>query len=120
MVVYDLAHRLARNIKESTEYQDFLVIRKELLDDGKASEMLQDFRKEEMKLQAKVFSGQEISEEEKTKLNNLREIINLNQKVKKYIEAEYRMGIVINDLQEIIFSDLELGLPQEEKKHPEE
>ena len=119
MVVYDLAHRLARNIKESTEYKSFLAVRKDILDDGKAREMLLDFRKEEMKLQAKIFSGQEVSEEEKTKLNKLREIINLNQKIKKYIEAEYRVSIIVNDLQEIIFSDLELGLPQEEEKHPE-
>jgi cell fate (sporulation/competence/biofilm development) regulator YlbF (YheA/YmcA/DUF963 family) len=119
MAVYDLAHRLARKIKETEEYMEYLEIRKKVMENEKTKEMLLDFRKEQFKLQAKQISGQEITEEEKEKLNNLRQIIDLNANIKKYLEAEYRVGVLLDDLQEILFGDLEIGIPQDEEKHPE-
>jgi len=119
MAVYDLAHRLARKIKETEEYMEYLEIRKKVMENEKTKEMLLDFRKEQFKLQAKQISGQEITEEEEEKLNNLRQIIDLNANIKKYLEAEYRVGVLLDDLQEILFGDLELGIPQDEEKHPE-
>ncbi len=119
MAVYDLAHRLARKINETEEYTEYLKIRQKIIDNKNTREMLLDFRKEQFKLQAKQISGQEITEEEKEKLNNLRQIIDLNADIKKYLEAEYRIGVLLDDLQEIIFGDLKIGIPQDEEKHPE-
>ncbi len=119
MAVYDLAHRLARKIKETEEYTEYLEIRKKVIENEKTKEMLLDFRKEQFKLQAKQLSGQEIKEEEKEKLNKLKNIIELNTTIKKYLEAEYRVSILLDDLQQILFADLEIGLPQNNNKHPE-
>ncbi|HLV09084.1 MAG TPA: YlbF family regulator [Halanaerobiales bacterium] len=111
MAVYDLAHRLATKVKESTEYQEYLQIRKSILNNEKNRDMLLDFRKEQFKIQAKQISGQEVSEEDKEKLNNLRQIIELNPDIKKYLETEYRVGVLLDDLQKIVFGELEIGLP---------
>ena len=46
------------------------------------------------------------------------EIVNLNKDIKKYLEAEYRISAMLNDIQEILFGDLQLGFGKEEK-HPE-
>jgi|SRR5690554_4568753 len=113
MAVYDLAHRLAAKIKESAEYRDYLQIRKRIVDNEKSREMLLDFRKEQFKIQAKQLSGQEVNEEDKEKLNNLRQIIELNPDIKKYLEAEYRVGVLLDDLQKIVFGELEIGLPDD-------
>lgn len=121
MAVYDTAHRLVRQIKNSDEYNDYQTAREKILGDEKSKEMLMDFQREQFKLQAKQFSGQEITEEDREKLNNLQKIIDLNTKVKKYLEAEYRIGIMLNDLQSIIFGELKIGFEDddEEEKHPE-
>ncbi len=119
MDVYSLAHRLAKAIKESEEYSGYSKTREEMQADKKAREMLQDFQKEQIRLQSRQLSGEEISEEDKEKFQNLREIVELNPRVKKYLEREYRVSILLNDLQKILFGDLELGMPEDEEKHPE-
>lgn len=118
MAVYDLAHSLVREIKSSEEYKSYLKIRDKIKDNSATKEMLMDFQKEQFKLQSKTLTGEEITEEDKEKFNKLMEIINLNKDIQKYLEAEYRISVMLNDLQQILFADLKLGFENEEK-HPE-
>lgn len=124
MNFYDLAHRLAKNIKKSEEYEAYTKLREKIVSDTKAKEMYLDFQKEQMKLQSKHMSGQEITEEDQKRLTNLRDIINLNADIKKYLDAEFRMSTLLNDVQRIIFADLEVGIypdpPQAETKETKE
>jgi len=113
MSVYDIANRLSKSVKESEEYKNYLEIRKKIIANEKTKEMLMDFQKEQIKLQAKQMSGEELTSEEKDKLENLRELIELNSDIKKYLQAEYRVNILLNDIQNIIFGDLELGIENE-------
>jgi len=110
MSVYDKAHRLARSIRESDEYNEYQKIRSKVLNDEKAAKMLKDYQQQEINIQTKTLSGKEISEEEKKKLENLLKIIELNQDIKTYLEKEHRMNMLINDLQKILFADLEMGI----------
>lgn len=120
MGVYDLSHRLAKALKESNEYSSYLEIKKKVVSNSKTKEMLLNFQKEQFKLQSKTMSGQEISEEEKEKFNKLMEIVKLNNDIQKYMDAEYRMSIMLNDLQQILFSDLKIGLDEENGQEDED
>lgn len=117
MSVYDLANRLAKQLKNSDEYEDYLEKKKKVTKNEKTKEMLLDFQQEQMKLQAKQLSGEDLTEEEQEKLENLRELVDLNQDIKKYLQAEYRVNILLNDIQKIIFGDLELGIEEEEEEN---
>ncbi len=125
MSVYDIANRLARALKKSEKYKDYKQIREKIMDDEKKLEMLKDYQQQQMKLQSKQLSGQELSVEEKERFENLREIIELNADIKKYLEAEYQISILLNDIQKIIFSDLDIGIQSnnknelKKKEHPE-
>lgn len=121
MDVYNLAHNLAKTIKNSEEYSEYSKVRNEILKDEKVRDMLQDFQKEQIKLQAKELSGEKVTEEDKERLKNLSKIIELNPKIKKYLEKEYRVNILLNDMQRIIFGDLEIGIisGENKEKHPE-
>ena len=55
-----------------------------------------------------------MSQEDKEKLQNLQNFIEINNNVKKYLEAEYALSQTIQDIQKIIFSDIEVGIPEEE------
>lgn len=120
MSVYDLANRLAKQIKKSDEYKDYLEKREKVLANEKTKEMLRDFQQEQMKLQAKQLSGEDLTEEEQEKLENLRELVDINNDIKKYLQAEYRVNILLNDIQNIIFGDLELGIDTEGDNKKEE
>ena len=115
MSVHDLANRLAKQIKNSDEYKDYLDKKKKVLKNEKTKEMLMDFQEEQMKLQAKQLSGEDLTEKEKEKLENLRELVDLNTDIKRYLQAEYRVNILLNDIQKIIFGDLELGIEDNKK-----
>lgn len=114
MAVYDVAHRLAKELKRSDEYSSYKEIREKVINNSKTKEMLLNFQKEQFKLQSKAMSGQELSEEEKERFDKLMEIVKLNNDIQKYMDAEYRMSVMLNDIQEILFSDLEIGLEKEE------
>lgn len=119
MSVYDLANRLAKQIKKSDEYKDYQQIRAKIIKNEKSLEMLKDYQQEQLKVQTQQLSGEELSEEDKQKLENLREIIELNPEVKKYLDAEYRVSVMLNDLQRILFSDLEIGIFDDKEEKDE-
>jgi cell fate (sporulation/competence/biofilm development) regulator YlbF (YheA/YmcA/DUF963 family) len=76
--------------------------------------MLRDYQNLMMEMQTKRMSGEELSEEDKEKLQNLQNFIEINNNVKKYLEAEYSLSKMINDIQKTIFSDIEVGIPEQE------
>ncbi len=112
MSVYDTAKRLERKIKDSDEYKEYIELKEKVIKKDGSKKMLLDYQDLMMELQTKQLSGQEISEEEKEKLNNLNNLIEINNNVKKYLEAEYKVSVMLNDLQKMIFSDIEIGIPK--------
>lgn len=117
MSVYDLANRIAKQIKKSDEYKKYLEKREKVVSNEKTKEMLLDFQQEQMKLQAKQLSGEELNDEEKEKLENLRELVELNSNIKEYLQAEYQINIMLNDIQKIVFGDLNLGIKPEKENN---
>ncbi|MGM0409754.1 MAG: YlbF family regulator [Bacillota bacterium] len=116
MSTYDKAHKLAKELKESDEYTEYKEKRKAVLNDENAKNMLLDYQKKEQKLQTKHISGEELSEEEKEDFENLRNLIQMNDKIKGYLEAEQRLSVMLNDIQKILFGDLEFGINNKESK----
>lgn len=114
MSTYDLAHKLAKEIKDSDEYEEYQEKKKAILNDEKAKDMLLDYQKQEQKLQSKQISGKELTEEEKEEFENLRNLVQMNNKISEYLEAEQRVSVMLNDLQRILFGDLEFGIFEEE------
>lgn len=112
MSVYDQAHALARELKESTEYKEYLKVKKEIEADGVTKKMLLDFQRKQYQLQAKQMMGQELSEEEIDKFKKLVELVQMNRAIGNYLELEQRLAIMLNDVQEIISGGLEVGFKE--------
>ncbi|NLJ56964.1 MAG: YlbF family regulator [Firmicutes bacterium] len=102
MNVYDHAHALAKAIKSSPEYKEFMKCQEGLEDDPHAKEMLTNFRKKQWELQKQKISGLEVSPEQEKHLTQIWEIISLNTVVKEYLEKEYHFSIMLADMQKII------------------
>lgn len=120
MSVYDSARRLQRKLKNSDEYQNYLELRKKVMQKEGSKKMLLDYQNLMMEMQTKRMSGEELSEEDKERLQNLQNFIEINNNVKKYLEAEYSLSKTINDIQKIIFSEIEVGIPEDELKAEED
>ena len=120
MSVYGTAHKLARAIKDSEEYQKFQEARKKIKEDSTRIELLQDFQQQIIKVRSKEMRGEEVSQEEKQRLNELQNLIEMNQPVKRFLQAQSRISTMINDIEEILFGDLELRLLDEEQEEAED
>ncbi len=120
MNVYDHAHALARAIRQSSELRQYREALEKLNSDETARKMLQDFRDMQMQIQNKKMQNQEVPPEEEEKFNRLSEIVNMNQTVKDYLEKEYRLSIMMRDVQRIIGEVVEKEIGGEEDKEPSE
>ena len=116
MSVKDTAKRLREEIKNSDEYQNYLELRQKVMNKEGSKKMLHDYQNLMMEMQNKRMAGEELSEEDKEKLQNLQNFIEINNNVKKYLEAEYSVSQLVNEIQKIVFSDIEVGIPEEDLK----
>ncbi len=112
MSVYDQAHALAQELKNSPEYQEYLKVKKQVEADGVTKKMLLDFQRKQYQLQAKQMMGQKLSEEEVEKFQKLVEVVQMNHTIGRYLELEQRLAIMLNDIQKIISGDLEVGFKE--------
>jgi len=104
---YDLAHQLARAIKDSDEYKSFIEKKEALDQDERNKKMVEDFQKQILEIQLAYMSGKEISEEELEKIGKLEEVLNLNPIINSYFQAELRFSQLIQDINNIIGEAIE-------------
>lgn len=116
MSVEASARRLKKKVKNSQEYQNYLELREKIMEKEGSKKMLLDYQNLMMKMQTKRMSGEELTEADKEKLQNLQNFIEINNNVKKYLEAEYALSQMINNVQKIIFSDIKVGISESELK----
>jgi cell fate (sporulation/competence/biofilm development) regulator YlbF (YheA/YmcA/DUF963 family) len=99
---YDAAHRLARALQESTEFTGYREAQAALKSDPGAREMLMDFRAQQLNLQRQKLSGLELAPEQEEKLEKLYHVITMNLTIKHFLEAEYRLGVLMGDIHKVI------------------
>lgn len=104
--VYDLAHELSRALKNTEEYRAYIEKRDIVLSDEKNKEILEDFKEKGIAYQLKQMEGKDISEDELKTLKLLEKTIMANPVISEYIQAEYKFSVLIQDINNIIGSDL--------------
>ncbi|MEY8304935.1 YlbF family regulator [Anaerosalibacter bizertensis] len=102
MNVYDEAHKLARAIKESNEYNEYLKKQKNVFSDTKNKEMIKDFREKALEIQMEQLSGKEVDKEKIDKLQKLEQILMLNPAIKEFFIAEMKFTQLISDVYKIL------------------
>ncbi len=99
---YDAAHNLAKALRESSEFKEMKEAQAALKTDDSAKKMLLDFRSEQLKMHKQQLAGIEISPGYKEKLEKLFEVVNMNVLIKRLLDAEYKVAILLQDIQKII------------------
>lgn len=118
---YDVAHNLAKALRESSEFKEMKEAQAAMKTDDTGKKMLLDFRAEQVKMYEQQLSGIEPSAEEKKKIENLYEVINMNVLIKRLLDAEYKVSTLLHDIQKIIseandeiYDEELIQLPEEE------
>ncbi|NMB07729.1 MAG: YlbF family regulator [Tissierellia bacterium] len=100
--VYDLAHQLARAIKDSDEYKSFVEKKEALEKNEKNKKMVEDFQEQVLQLQIDYMGGKDIDEAEIEKIGKLEEVLTLNPVINSYFQAELRFSQMMQDINGII------------------
>lgn len=105
--LYDYAYRLEKALRESVEFQTCKNLHHEVMNDEAAKRMFTNFRNLQMELQRKQLQGIEMTESEIEKAQKQMELIQQHEKISKLLEAEQRLGIILEDINKIIAKPLE-------------
>lgn len=102
MNIYDEAHSLARAIKASDEYKNYVRIKEEVSAIPELNEMLVDFQQKQFQLQAAQFTGQEVEGDVMQQIQDLYQIIMKDPKAMEFMQAEMMFTRVIADVYKIL------------------
>ena len=109
MYIYDKAHELAAEIKQSAEFIEYKKLKDEVLADETTKNLITQYKSLQFEGQAAIIAGQQPSEELLDKLKKLGEVLAFNAKVTEYFAAEYKFNTIVSDIYKIIGDACELN-----------
>lgn len=112
MDAYNKIHDLVRAIKNSSEYKAFKTAKETVEADAKNKEMLEDFRKKQIEIQALQMGGSEVPEEKMEQLQNMFKALAAITDINIFLESEFNFNKLMNDLFKILSDEIskDLGL----------
>jgi cell fate (sporulation/competence/biofilm development) regulator YlbF (YheA/YmcA/DUF963 family) len=111
MAANDLAYELARTLKESDEFKQFLKSKEKVKSDVGNHKMVREFQLKQWEIREAQMSDQEISEEKQQELERLYSLVSLNPVAREYLEAEFEVSCMVNDIQRIIGEAIQDAMP---------
>ena len=99
---YDQAHALARALKESEEYREFTRLKETAYDDGTNKALLDEYKRLQFRLQAKMAAGESMPQEDMQRLQQIGALLQFNPDVSAYLLAEFRFQRLLSDIFKIL------------------
>ena len=110
---------MAQQIKDSEEYREFMAVKALMKADEGQYRMLRDFQMKQFEVQQAQLFQLDISEDKQQELERLYSLLSLYPSAREYLEAEFRISRMINDVQniigEVIVDVLPLGFEENEE-----
>lgn len=104
---YDKAYELAKIIEEDKSYIEVRDLTRKVMEKPEQVKLIEEFRKNQFKLQQKQMQGEELAEDELEEVNKLYEALSENKEIKQLLDAEERLSILFGDINRIITGPLE-------------
>ena len=99
---YDQAHALAKSLKESEEYTEYMRLKKVAYDDSTNKALLDEYKRLQFRMQAKLASGENMPEEDLQRLQQIGALLQFNPDVSAYLMAEFRFQRMLSDIFKIL------------------
>ena len=109
MYIYDRAHQLAADIKQSEEFKTYKALKDELYAEETTKSLLKQYKQAQFEAQAMMMSGQQPGEELMDKLKKVGEVLAFNPKVTEFFAAEYKFNTIVSDIYKIIGEACDVG-----------
>ena len=102
MNIYDTAHRLAAEISRSDECVRLRELRERAYSDNTNRVLLDEYKRLQFKLQAKMASGDALPDDDMQRLTQIGTLLQLNKDVGDYLVAEFRYQRLMADVFKIL------------------
>ena len=110
MLVNELAHSLAEEIKESEEYRRLLQVLEKVNQTENTRNMLAEFQQKRMELQQSQLRGEAVPEEKARQIEKMKEALAANPTMTEYQMAELSLLQMIEKVEKIIWKGVEGAL----------
>ncbi len=100
--IYDQANALAASLKQTEEYQEYVRLGETARADGTNRALLDEYKRLQFRMQAKMASGDRMDEEELKRMQQIGSLLQFNQDASAYLLAEFRFQKMIADIYKII------------------
>lgn len=102
MNVYDTVNRLAEEIKNSDEYNNFKNVKKELEQKQELKLKITEFETKRQELQMITIRGGQMPEEKTKEVENMYAELIKDETALKYFDTELKFSVLIADVNKII------------------
>ncbi len=99
---YDQAHALARALKESEEYREYMRLKETAYDDGTNKALLDEYKRLQFRMQAKLAAGESMPAEDMQRLQQIGALLQFNPDVSAFLMAEFRFQRMLSDIFKIL------------------
>ena len=99
---YDQAHALAKALKESEEYTEYMRLKQVAYDDSTNKALLDEYKRLQFRMQAKMAAGENMPEEDLQRLQQIGALLQFNPDVSAYMMAEFRFQRMLSDIFKIL------------------
>lgn len=100
--VYDLAHELARSLKETDQYKDYESVKKKIDANPDLAKMIEDFQNKSVELQTKQMTGEEPGEELMQQFQQMYSIVLSDPLAAEYMQKQMSLSQIVSDLYGIL------------------
>ena len=102
MNIYDQANNLASALKQSDEYREYMRLKEIAYGDDTNRALLDEYKKLQFALQAKMAAGESLPDDDMTRLNQIGTLLQLNQDAGAYLLAEFQYQRLLADVFRIL------------------
>jgi len=112
--IYSSAHKLAELLRNSEEYNQYMLAKEKLYTDENSANALFDLRQQQMQLQIAEMMGKEVEKTRET-LDEMYIKLSSNPDVNNFLNSEYKFVRMVNNIQKIFGDTLDIW-PEEENE----
>lgn len=110
MNVYDKAHELARELKNSPEYQEYQRCKEVAMENETQKALIQEYKKLQFQLQVSVAGGGKPDPAEMEHLQKIMAVLQLSQDATRYLMAEFQLQKMLADIYKILGEAVDIDM----------
>lgn len=100
--VYDQARELARSLKETEEYREYVRLKDVAYEDSTNRSLLDEYKRMQYRMQMAIAGGKPVEEEEMQKMQRIASLLQFNPDASAYMLAEFRFQRMLSEIFRIL------------------